>query len=88
MSYKATLENPWDKIKDKIGQEVKIKINNITDKAIFGELENYGLSGMLHYKEISYNENIDDLKKFKKNEIISVKILEIKDDKIRFSKRA
>ena len=88
LSYKATLENPWDKIKDKIGQEVKIKINNITDKAIFGEIENYGLSGMLHYKEISYNENIDDLKKFKKNEIISVKILEIKDDKIRFSKRA
>ena len=88
LSYKATLENPWDKIKDKIGQEVKIKINNITDKAIFGELENFGLSGMLHYKEISYSENIDDLKKFKKNEIISVKILEIKDDKIRFSKRA
>ena len=88
LSYKAILENPWDKIKDKIGQEVKIKINNITDKAIFGELENYGLSGMLHYKEISYNENIDDLKKFKKNEIMSVKILEIKDDKIRFSKRA
>ena len=85
LSYKATLENPWDKIKDKIGEEVKIKINNITDKAIFGELESYGLSGMLHYKEISYNENIDDLKKFKKNEIISVKILEIKDDKIRFS---
>ncbi len=88
LSYKATLENPWDKIKDKIGQEVKIKINNITDKAIFGELENYGLSGMLHYKEISYNENIEDLKRFKKNESINVKILEIKDDKIRFSKRA
>jgi small subunit ribosomal protein S1 len=43
---------------------------------------------MLHYKEISYEENIEDLKKFKKNDIIDVKILEIKDDKIRFSKRA
>ena len=43
---------------------------------------------MLHYKEISYEENIDDIKKFKKNEIINVKIIEIKDDKIRFSKRA
>ena len=43
---------------------------------------------MLHYKEISYQENIDDLKKFKKNEIINIKIIEIKDDKIRFSKRA
>ena len=43
---------------------------------------------MLHYKEISYKENIDELKKYKKNDILSVKILEIKDDKIRFSKRA
>ncbi len=88
LSYKAVLDNPWDKIKGKIGKEVKIKINNITDKAIFGELTDSKLSGMLHYKEISYQENIEDLKKFKKNEILSVKIVEIKDDKIRFSKRA
>ena len=88
LSYKATLENPWDKIKKQVGKEVKIKINNITDKAIFGELVDSKLSGMLHYKEISFQENIEDLKKFKKDEIISVKILEIKDDKIRFSKRA
>ena len=88
LSYKATLENPWDKLKDKLGQEVKIKINNVTDKAIFGELLDSGLSGMLHYKEISYDENIEDLKKYKKNDIVTVKILEIKDDKIKFSKRA
>ena len=88
LSYKATLENPWDKIKDLIGKETKIKINNITDKAIFGELIDSKLSGMLHYKEISYQENIEDLKKFKKNDVITVRILEIKDDKIRFSKRA
>ena len=88
LSYKATLENPWDKIKSVRGQKVKIKINNITDKAIFGELDDAGLSGMLHYKEISYEENIEDLKKYKKNDIIDVKIIEIKDDKIRFSKRA
>jgi len=87
LSYKATLENPWDKIKNLLDKEVNIKINNITDKAIFGELTDSGLSGMLHYKEISYNENIEDLKKFKKNETITVKIIEIKDDKIRFSKR-
>ena len=43
---------------------------------------------MLHYKEISYDENIEDLKKFKKNDTINVKISEIKDDKIKFSKRA
>ncbi len=88
LSYKATLENPWEKITEKQGQKVKIKINNITDKALFGELENTGLSGMLHYKEISYQENAEDLKKFKKGDSIEVKIIEVKDEKIRFSKRA
>ena len=88
LSYKATQENPWDKAKDKIGKEVKIKINSITDKAIFGELVDSKLSGMLHYKEISYQENIENLKKFKKNDVINVKIIDIKDEKIRFSKRA
>tara|TARA_Y200000002_G_scaffold195795_1_gene161767 strand:- start:2537 stop:4261 length:1725 start_codon:yes stop_codon:yes gene_type:complete len=88
LSYKAVLDNPWDKIRDQLGTEQKIKITNITDKAMFGELVDSKLSGMLHYKEISYQENIEDLKKFKKNDVISVKVLEIKDDKIRFSKRA
>ena len=88
LSYKAIQNNPWDKIRKSIGSEVKIKINNITEKAIFGELLDSGITGMLHYKEISYDENQEDLKKFKKNETISVKIIEVKDDKIRFSKRA
>jgi small subunit ribosomal protein S1 len=65
-----------------------MKIQNITDKAIFGELIDLKLSGMLHYKEISYSEDVNDLKKFSKNDIIDVKIIEIKDEKIRFSKRA
>ncbi len=88
LSYKAILDNPWEKIKNKVGQEVKMKINNITDKAIFGEMVDFKLSGMLHYKEISYQENIEDLKKFEKDQILNVKILEIKDEKIRLSKRA
>ena len=87
LSYKETLENPWKKIEGKVGSTVQVKIKNITDKAIFAELES-GLTGMLHYKEISYNENEADLKKFKKNELINVKLVEQKDDKIRFSLRA
>ena len=88
LSYKATQENPWDKIRSKVGEETTIKINNITDKAIFGELVDSGLQGMLHYKEISYKEKIEDLKNFKKSDTLKVKIIEVKDDKIRFSKRA
>ena len=88
LSLKATMENPFEKAKEKIGEKVKIKINNITDKAIFAEMEDSGLTGMLHYKELSYNENIEDLKKFKKNDKLEVKLIELKDEKIRFSKRA
>ena len=88
LSYKATQENPWEKVKNLVGKETEIKINNITEKAIFGELLDSGLAGMLHYKEISYQENIEDLKKFKKNDKLKVKVLEVNDDKIRFSKRA
>ena len=88
LSYKLTLQNPWDEIREKIGEVVKIKITSITEKAIFGELTESKISGMLHYKEISYNENPEDLKKFNKNEIIDVKIIDVKDDKVKFSKRA
>ena len=88
LSYKAILKNPWEKIKDQIGSEQKVKITNITDKSIFVETLESKLPGMLHYKEISYQENIEDIKKYKKNDIISVKIIEAKDGKIKFSKRA
>ena len=87
LSYKETLENPWKKIEDKIGKLVEVKIKNITDKAIFAEVDS-GLTGMLHYKEINFNEDEANLKKYKKNDLIKVKIVEIKDDKIRFSIRA
>ena len=87
LSYKATLKNPWDEIKDKVGKEVKIKVINITDKAIFGELDS-GLVGMLHYKEINFDEKQEYLNKYKKNDVVEVKIIEVKDEKIRFSKRA
>ena len=88
LSYKAILKNPWDKVKDQIGSEEKVKITNITDKSIFAETLESKLPGMLHYKEISYQENLEDIKKYKKNDIISVKIIEAKDGKIKFSKRA
>ncbi|MDC0449476.1 S1 RNA-binding domain-containing protein [Pelagibacteraceae bacterium] len=83
----ANSENPWKEIKDKVGKVVEVTINNITDKAIFADLDN-GLTGMLHYRELSFQEENQDLKKFKKGQKIKVKIIELKDDKLRFSVRA
>ena len=87
LSLRETLPNPWKEVEDKVGTVVETTINNITDKAIFADLEN-GLTGMLHYRELSYNEQDQDLKKFKKGQKIKVKIIELKDDKLRFSVRA
>ena len=88
LSHKATLDNPWEKIKEKIGEVVEIRISKVNDKSILGEIKDTGLVGLLHYKEISFQENIEDLKKFKKNDSLKVKIIEVKDEKIRLSKRA
>ena len=68
------------KINEQIGKTIEVKVKNITDKAIFAELNN-GLTGMLHYKEISFDENQDNLKKLQKNDLIKVKLVEIKDEK-------
>jgi len=87
LSLRETLANPWKEVESKVGTVVEATINNITEKAIFADLEN-GLTGMLHYRELSYNEQEQDLKKFKKGQKIKVKIIELKDDKLRFSVRA
>ena len=87
LSYKDTLPNPWKEVESKVGSAVEVTINNITDKAIFADLDN-GLTGMLHYRELSYQEENQDLKQFKKGQKIKVKIVELKDDKLRFSVRA
>jgi small subunit ribosomal protein S1 len=87
LSYRETLSNPWKEVKDKVGSIIEVTINNITDKAIFADLDN-GLTGMLHYRELSYQAENQDLKKFKKGQKIKVKIIELKDDKLRFSVRA
>ena len=87
LSYRETLPNPWKEAEEKVGTVTDATINNITDKAIFADLAN-GLTGMLHHREISYKEDGQDLKKFKKGQKIKVKIIELKDDKLRFSIRA
>ena len=87
LSYRETLENPWEKMSESVGQIVETKIKNITDKAIFAELNN-GLVGMIHFKEISYNENPEDLKKFKKNQSLKAKIIDVKEEKIKLSIRS
>ena len=83
LSYRQTLENPWNSFEKKspVGSIVKSKVINITDFGLFVSIENSDLVGMIHYKDITWNETDDSLKKFKKNDALKAKILEIDREK-------
>ncbi len=83
LSYRQTQENPWDTFekKYKTGSIVNCKINNITDFGLFVSMENSELTGLIHYKDLAWNENEQNLKKFKKNTTLKAKILEIDKEK-------
>ena len=83
LSYKNTLVNPWTKfIKEhKVGDETDGIIKNITDYALFISIKNSELDGMIHYKDLSWSEKDSQLEKYKKNQSIKFKILEINQEK-------
>jgi len=67
LSYKNTLNNPWDKfIKDhKVGNETEGTVKNITDYALFITIKNSDFDGMVHYKDLSWSEKDSELEKYK-----------------------
>ena len=87
LSYKNTLVNPWVKFIEnhKVGNEAEGVIKNITDYGLFVSVKNSELDGMIHYKDLSWSEKDLELEKYKKNQSIKFKILEInqKKEKIR-----
>jgi len=87
LSYKNTLINPWVKFSQnhKVGDQYEGVIKNITDYALFVSIKDTELDGMIHYKDLNWSEKELELEKYKKNQQIKFKILEInqKDEKIR-----
>ena len=83
LSLRQTLENPWNSFakKSSVGSIVQSKVINIADFGLFVSIENSELVGMIHYKDISWNETEENLKKFKKNDSLKAKILEIDREK-------
>tara|TARA_B100001123_G_scaffold345283_1_gene392629 strand:+ start:90 stop:1802 length:1713 start_codon:yes stop_codon:yes gene_type:complete len=87
LSYKKTLVNPWNKFtKDfKVGDKFEGTIKNITDYGLFVSIKDSELDGLIHYKDLSWSEKDTELEKYKKNQLVKFKILEInkEDEKIR-----
>ena len=85
LSYKNTLVNPWVKFTNdhKVGDETEGIIKNITDYGLFASIKDSELSGMIHYKDLSWSEKESELENYKKNQLIKFKIVEINQEKER-----
>ena len=83
LSYKNTLLNPWIKFEKeyKVGDSGEGTIKNITDYALFISIKDSELDGMIHYKDLSWDEKDTELEKYKKNQSVKFKILEINQEK-------
>ena len=85
LSYKATLPNPWTQFIKKlpIGSKADGVVKNVTDYGLFVSINNTDLSGMVHFKDLSWSEEESELKKYNKSSTIKFKILEINEEKER-----
>ena len=85
LSYKNTIVNPWVKFSEdfKVGDTAEGSIKNVTDYALFISIKNTELDGMIHYKDLNWSEKDSELEKYKKNQFVKFKILEINQEKER-----
>ena len=82
LSYKNTQLNPWIKFAEdhKVGDQFEGMVKNITDYGLFVSIKDTELDGMIHYKDLSWQEKDSELEKYKKNQLIKFKILEINQE--------
>ena len=88
ISHRLTKENPYETLEKKypVGSEIEGKIVSINEYAIYLNIKDFDIDVFLHSNDLSYNGNPEDeLKKYKKEDQLKVKILEIKkeDQKVR-----
>ena len=83
ISYRLTKENPFDVLKknNPVGSEVEGVISSMNEYAIYLKLDNYDIDAFLHFNDLSYTGNPEEISKsFKIKDKLKVKVLEIKKD--------
>ena len=83
ISHKLTVVNPYEAIEKKHPELSTIEgtISSINDYAIYLKLDGYDIDAFLHCNDLTYAKNAEEeLKKYKKDDKLKVKILEIKKD--------
>lgn len=88
LGIKQCTPNPWQNFAEthKIGEIITLPVRNVADFGIFVALDN-NIDGLIHVSDISWNEEeaIKMLTKFKKDEMITCKVLGIDIAKERIS---
>ncbi|MBT6448219.1 MAG: 30S ribosomal protein S1 [Flavobacteriaceae bacterium] len=87
-SLKQTKPNPWEKLSEKVAVNsiLETEVVNIVDFGIFVKVHEE-IDGMVHVSDLSWDEKECQsiLDKFKKNDKVKVKVLEINIEKERIS---
>ena len=92
ISHKLTLENPFEKIEKEfpVGSIIDGEIINKNEYSLFVKLKDLEIDAFLHCNDLTYTNNgEEELKKYKKGDVLKVKILEIKssEQKVRVGLR-
>ena len=88
ISHRLTKDNPFETFEKKypVGATVEGKISNKNEYSLFVNIEDLNVDTFLHCNDLTYLNNGDqELDKYKKGDLIKVKVLEIKttEQKIR-----
>jgi small subunit ribosomal protein S1 len=87
LGIKQCTQNPWQSFADKnqINSIVSGEIKNIVDFGLFVGFEN-NIDGLVHVSDLGWNEdNTELLANYKKDDVITVKVLSVDVDKERIS---
>ncbi len=83
ISHRLTEKNPYMLLQEKypVDSITDGQITSINDYAIYVKIDGFNIDGFLHANDLSYNKNPEEeLKNYKKDQKLKVKILEIKPD--------
>ena len=83
ISHRLTEKNPFTLLEEKFPVDTIVDgtITSINDYAIYVKIDGFEIDGFLHANDLAYNKKSEEeLKKYKKDQKIKVKILEIKPD--------
>tara|TARA_B100001175_G_scaffold306183_1_gene304000 strand:+ start:528 stop:2261 length:1734 start_codon:yes stop_codon:yes gene_type:complete len=83
ISHRLTKENPYEALEKQypIKSEIEGKISSINEYAIYLNIEKFDVDVFLHSNDLSYTGNPEDeLKKYKKGDVLKVQVLEIKKE--------